>query len=277
VVGTSVTLDRPICDLFRFAPRLRLVQCLGAGIENIPLDSIKTAGIILTDASGSNSVPVAEHAFALLLAVAKRVVEKDREAKKGVWKRTPAVEVQGQTHMILGLGAIGTELARRSSAFGMKVIGLRKHPDRGTIVQGCEVYGIGDLHRLLPQADFITVTLPLTSETRGLIGNEEFALMKSEASIVIVSRAAIVDEEALHSALVKGQISHAAVDTWYSFPPSAPSRYSIEKLETVIATPHIAGISAETVDRVFSIVSQNIDALEAGRELLNVVDLSLGY
>jgi len=277
LVGTSVTLDTTICGLFEFAPRLKLVQCLGAGIEKIPLDSIRAAGVTLADASGSNSVPVAEHAFALLLAVAKRVVEKDREMKKGVWNRTPGVEVQGLTHVILGLGAVGTELARRSSAFGMKVIGIRKHPERGTPVQGCEVYGIEDLHSSLSRAEFLTVALPLTSETRGLIGKGEFALMKRTASIVIVSRAAVVDEEALYRALVERRISYAAIDTWYSLPPSAPSRYSIEKLDNVIATPHIGGITTETVYRVFSIVSQNIDNLAAGRDLLNVVDLNLGY
>src|SRR5207247_9492446 len=105
--------------------------------------------------------------------------------------------------------------------------------------QASEVYETEDIHSSLRRAAFLTVALPLTSETRGLIREDEFALMKRTASIVIVSRAAVVDEEALYRALVERRISYAAIDTWYSSPPSAPSRYSIEKLHNVIATPHI--------------------------------------
>ena len=279
LVGTSVTLDPTICGLLKFAPKLKLIQCLGAGIENIPLDSVRESGVTLADASGSNSVPVAEHAFALILAIAKQVVEKDREMKNGRWKRTPTAELQGRTHVILGLGAIGTELAKRSQAFGMIVIGVKKHPSRGKVMPGCEVRGIEDLHRVLPLADFLTVAMPLTPETRGMIGRKELALMKKTASIVIVSRAAIVEEKALYEALSTHQISHGAIDPWYSMPPnpSAPSKYSIEKLDNVIATPHIAGITTETVDRVFSLVGRNIDLLSSGGELENVVDPTLGY
>ena len=279
MVGSSVTLDATICSLFKSAPKLRLVQCIGAGIDKIPLDSIRGTNIKLADASGSNSVPVAEHALALILVIAKKIVERDREVKAGIWERTPAMELQGKTHVILGLGAIGTELARRSQAFGMRVIGIKKHPTKGLETRGVEVHRVADLHNVLPMADFLTISLPLTNETKGLIGKDELTLLKDNASIVIVSRAAIVDEKALHEFLVDRRDSHAGIDTWYSMPPnpSAPSAYSIQKLDNVVATPHIAGITPETVDRVFSIVSRNIDALESGKVLENLVDLDLGY
>ncbi len=268
------------------APRLRLLQKTGAGVDDLPFDALGE-GVWVANTSGSNAVRLAEGAVALVLALAKRIVQRHngfRDGRDGV----RGVELRGKKAGILGLGSIGVEVARRLKAFEMDLLAVKRHPDRGVEEElGLHFLGgPGDLDRLLEESDFLVVTVPLTPETRGMIGERELRLMKPTSYLVNVARAAIVQEEPLYRALEEGWIAGAALDVWWRphwwDPLWVPeggdaSDYPFWELPNVVCTPHNIGSTDARSDAGIRIMAENIQRVKEGRPPVKLVDKELRY
>ena len=268
------------------APGLRLLQKTGAGVDDLPFDALGE-GVWVANTSGSNPVPLAEGAVALVLALAKRIVQRHngfRDGRDGV----RGVGLKGKKAGILGLGSIGVEVARRLRAFEMDLLAVKRHPDSGVEEElGLQFLGgPGDLDRLLKESDFLVVTVPLTPETRGMIGERELRLMKPTSYLVNVARAAIVQEEPLYRALEEGWIAGAALDVWWRphwwDPLWSPeggdaSDYPFWELPNVICTPHSIGSTDARSDAGIRIMVENIQRVKEGRPPVNLVDKELRY
>lgn len=264
------------------ATRLRLVHTIGAGYDRIPLDALP-AGVSVAN-TFHHGRPMAEHVIMVSLMLARRTLQVDREMRSGVW-RTVAndmdvpfhVPFEGRTLGLLGLGTIGVEVARLAGALGMKVQAVRQNPD-GAVPADLNldwVGGVDELPRLLSTSDIVVLTIPLTEQTRGMIGAAELAAMKSSALLINVARGAIVDESALYTALVSKAIAGAALDVWWARPTDPgnppPSSFGFAELDNVILTPHSSGHARITFERRTADIVANIRNLAAGRELFNVV------
>ncbi len=258
-------------DLIEPAKKLRYVQSIGAGTDQFSRELLSARGIRLASARGVNARAVSEHAMALMLALARRLPEaRDNQAKQ-VWRDMigdPAVredELGGKTVIIVGTGAIGGRLARLAKAFDMRVIGVRRNPALGK-GDADAVHATGELKTLLPQADFVVLTCPLTKETENLVDAEALGRMKRSAYLVNVARGRCVDEAALQQALRKGQIAGAALDVTVEEPlaPASP----LWGMENVLITPHTAGETRRYEENVLDILQDNLDRLWRGETAL---------
>lgn len=277
-------------EVVRAAPKLRFIQKSGAGVDTIPFDVINERDILISNTSGANPIPVAESAMALVLALAKKIVPRHLKMAKGEVDRSRSQQLAGKTMGVLGLGSIGTEVARRALAFGMKVAAVKRHPPtEADLALGLDfIGGPGDLGKVLEMSDFAVVVMPLTPETRGIIGEAELRRMKPSASLVNVARAAIVDEDAVWKALNEGWIAGAAIDVWWTphwwdatwlgeGQEATPSKYPFHELENVVVTPHVAGSTDTSGPRSLEIIAENIHRISTGREPINQVDKRLQY
>ena len=268
------------------AGNLKLLQKTGAGVDDMPFDALGP-DVLVANTSGANPVPMAEGASALVLALAKRVVQRHtgfREGQSG----PRGVELRGKRVGIIGMGSIGMEVAKRLKAFEMKILAVRRRPDPELKESlGLEFLGgRGDLDRVMRESDFVVVTVPLTPETRGMIGEREIRLMKPTAFIVNVARAAIIQEEPLYRALEEGRIAGAALDVWWKphfwdpfWNPEGmeASRFPFWELPNVICTPHNIGSTDSQSEAGLEIMVENILRLRDGRPLINPVDKTLRY
>jgi phosphoglycerate dehydrogenase-like enzyme len=235
-----------------------------------------------------NDIPTAEMAVALLLAASKHVVQLDRRLRQGNWQwdddAYPTDMLDGKTAVILGYGTIGRRLAPVCQALGMQVIGVRRHEPPAPSEDGVQVCSVHALPDLLPRADVLICLLPHTTETVGLIGVAELALMPRDAIIVNVGRGAVIDEAALFFALRDGQIRAAGLDVWYHYPKddatranTLPSSYPFHELENVVMTPHRAGWLKSFEKLRVRALADLLIAADEGREMPNLVDKELGY
>jgi phosphoglycerate dehydrogenase-like enzyme len=257
------------------AEKLRFIQSIGAGIDQFPRDELKRRGIRLASARGVNARAVAEHAMALILALSRRLPEaRDNQAKR-VWRgmigdlAEREDEIGGKTLLVVGLGDIGARLARLAKAFDMRVIGLRRNIAAGSGAADA-VRGMNELKALLPEADFVALTCPLTKETENLIGAEAFGRMKPSAHLVNIARGRVVDEAALVEALAARRIAGAGIDVTAEepLPPSSP----LWGMAHVLITPHTAGETRRYEDNVIEILRDNLGRLWRGeRQLRNEV------
>ncbi len=268
------------------AGNLRLLQKTGAGVDDMPFDALGP-DVWVANTSGANPVPLAEGAVALVMALAKRVVQRHtgfREGRSG----PRGVELRGKRAGIIGIGSIGAEVARRLKAFEMEILAVRRHPNPELKESlGLEFLGgRGDLDRVMRESDFVVVTVPLTPETRGMIGEKEIRLMKPTAFIVNVARAAIIQEEPLYRALEEERIAGAALDVWWkphwwdpAWNPESmdPSRFPFWELPNVICTPHNIGSTDSQSDAALEIMVENILRIRDGRPPINQVDKRLRY
>ncbi len=237
-----------------------------------------------------NAIPTAETAVALLLAAAKFIVPADRDLRQGDWsirynRPNPAILLHGKTVLILGYGAIGQHAAGLCRGLGMRVLATRRRLDPAARCPD-EVHAATALPDLLPRADALIITLPLTDETRGLLGAQELALLPSRAVLVNVGRGEVVDEAALFHALQSGQLHAAGLDVWYQYPPDADSRtatlpasHPFHTLENVVLSPHRAGSGgAEEIEvRRMHALAALVNALARGETPSSRVDLAAGY
>lgn len=268
------------------AKKLKLLQKTGAGVDDMPFD-VLGEDVWVANTSGSNPVPLAEGAVSMVLALAKRIVPRHMTFRSG--RSGPSgVLLQGKKAGIIGLGSIGVEVAQRLKCFGMEVLAVKRHRDDklkeelGLTFLGTEK----DLHYVLSESDFVVVTVPLTPETRGLIGEEEIAVMKPTSYIVNVARAAIIDEEPLYVALKEGSIAGAGIDVWWKphwWDPlwnkdgGDASQYPYWELPNVICTPHNIGSSDTASDAGLEIMKENILRIRDGKQPINQVDKKLRY
>ena len=258
-------------DLVAAAKRLRFVQSIGAGTDQFSRDLLVSRGIRLASARGVNARAVSDHAMALILALARRLPEaRDNQSKK-VWRgmigdlAQREDELGGKTLIVVGIGAIGDRLARLARAFDMSVIGIRRDPAKGK-GNADRVHGIGELKTLIPQADFIALTCPLTKETENLIDDEALRLMKRSAFLVNCARGRCVDEAALARALEAGLIAGAGIDVTVEepLPPTSP----LWTARNAFITPHTAGETRHYENNVLDILQQNLESLWRGEATL---------
>jgi D-2-hydroxyacid dehydrogenase (NADP+) len=253
------------------AGMLRFIQAIGAGTDQFPLEELKKHGIRLASARGVNYRTVAEHAMALILALSRRLPEARDNQVKRVWRGMIGElsrredELGGKTLLVVGLGQIGGRLAQLAKAFDMRVVGLRRDPGAGRGAADA-VYAMGEFKSLLPEADFVALTCPLTEETEKLVDVEALARMKSSAYLVNIARGRVVDEAALVEALAARRIAGAGIDVTVEEPlaPSSP----LWGMEHVLLTPHTAGETRHYEDNVIEILRDNLGRLWRGEEQL---------
>jgi phosphoglycerate dehydrogenase-like enzyme len=256
--------------LLAHAKRLRYIQSIGAGTDQFPRGALAEARIRLASAQGVNARAVSEHVMALILAMTRKLPEACHNQANKVWRgmigdiARREDELGGKTLLIVGLGGIGLRLARLAKAFDLTVIGLRRHPTGSEGVDA--VHGIDALHRLLPTADFVALTCPLTKETENLIDADALRHMQPTAYLINVARGRVVDEPALIAALRERRIAGAAIDVTVEEPlnPASP----LWDLPNLLITPHTAGETRRYEDNVLDILDENLDRLWRGEATL---------
>lgn len=254
---------------------LKLVHVGSTGVDGYIIPEFQQSDIILVNSRGVHGTTVADHAVAMLLALSRGFHDawKDRRHKKWDPQGQSIVNLPGKTAGLLGLGAIGIEVAARCKAFGMRVIGIRRNPQQSEAVD--LVLPPSGLDQLLSESDFVVCSLPLTKETRHLLTIREFSLMKPSAFFINVGRGAVVKEEDLISALSQGLIKGAGLDVFEEEPLAAES--PLWDMPNVIMTPHSAGFDEEHAKNTFDIFLKNLVRFQQGLPLINQVDKELGY
>jgi len=227
------------------APNLKLIIRGGVGLDNVDLQAANERKIRVFNTPKASGIAVAELAFALMLAVPTRLVEAHQTMSEGRWakKELRRTELYGKTLGLLGMGNIAEEVASRAKAFGMTVVGYRKS---GKPSEAGEVFS--DMRHVLSRADYVSLHLPLTEETRGMIREETIAMMKPGAVLINTARGDIVDPQAVLSALEKGRISWYCTDVWPTDPP--PEDYPLLGAPRVLMAPHIGASSEENMLRI---------------------------
>lgn len=243
IVRSATRVD---AELLAAAPRLRVVARAGAGVDNVDLDAASAGGVLVVNAPGANSISVAEHALALLLASARSVAQADAQLKAGRWEKTrlTGVEVRGKTLGVVGLGRIGREVVHRAHAFGMKCVAHDPFI-AGQVAADLDVELL-ELDALCATADFITLHAP-AADARPLFTAERLARCKPQARIINTARGALIDETALADAIERGAFGGAGLDV-FDIEPPGDSR--LVRLPQVVATPHIAGSTREAQEQV---------------------------
>jgi len=272
LLGASLKLDAGLLDL---APDLEAIASVSVGVDNYDIDYLTERRILLSNTPDVLTETTADTGFALILATARRVVELANMVRAGQWKRNvgPAqfgTDVHGKTLGIIGMGRIGEALAQRGHfGFGMPVI-YHSHSPKPAVEQRFNAQ-YRSLPELLQQADFVCLTLPLTAETEGLIGAEQFALMRPETIFINISRGKVVDEAALIRALREGQIRAAGLDVFEREPLNTDS--PLLQLNNVVATPHIGSATHETREAMATCAVDNLLAALAGERPKNLVNV----
>lgn len=254
------------------ASRLKVIGRAGVGLDNVDIEAATRKGIVVMNTPGGNTISAAEHTISMILALSRNIPQANASLKEGRWdrKKFQGTEVYGKTLGIVGLGRVGSEVARRAQGLEMKVIAC----DPLISKQRVQELGIGlfNLEQLLPQVDYLSLHTPLTSQTRNLIGEREISVMKEGARIINCARGGIIDEEALCRALKEGKLKGAALDV---FEEEKPFSSPLVELDSVVLTPHLGASTEEAQRRVaVDIASQVIDALE-GREIRNAVNVPI--
>ena len=286
---------RPTLAQLQASPNLRLLVIPFAGLPDatraLLTDPANGLGHVAVHNLHHNTVPTAEMALALLLAAARLLVPNDQALRRGDWTLRhdppPVTILHGKTVLIVGYGAIGQHVGRVCQALGMNVLAVRRQTVApASAAPEAAVYGVAALPSLLPQADVLVVTLPLTEETRGLVGADELALLPAGALLVNVGRGPVVDEAALYQALHSRHLAAAGLDVWYRYPESEaerahtlPSAYPFHELDNVVLSPHNGGgLGSPYTERERVLhLARLINAVQSGEPAPNRVDLALGY
>lgn len=260
-------------EVLQAAPNLVGIGRIGVGLDNIDVAKASSLGIVVVAPLNANAVSVAELAIALILAMARRIPQADRSTKEGNWDRKgcTGMELAGKTLAVCGLGRIGSAVAKLGGAFGMRVAAFDSFvkPD-SAVARESGAMLCDTMEAALAQADFVSIHLPLTRETRHVFSKEMFAAIKSGAYFINTSRGAVVDEEALIDALQTGRLAGAALDVRELEPP--PARGTLESMPNVILTPHIGSFTAEAQERTFEAVATDVDRLLSGQPVVNFVN-----
>jgi phosphoglycerate dehydrogenase-like enzyme len=265
-------------QLFEAAKRLRWIQSPAAGVGRLLFPSLVASDVVLTNASGLHAVPIAEHVFGLAIALARKFQVAVRRQVEHRWAKNEIGQVSvlhGRRLGIIGLGAIGSAVARLGLAFGMHVDAVRRHPEAGAPDGVEHVYGLDALDTLLATSDYVVVCAPLTNETVGLIGSRQIRLMKRSAFLINIARGKLVREVELAEELGKQTIAGAGLDVFEHEPldPASP----LWDLPGVIITPHTSGFFERYWEAATDLFADNLRRWDRGEPLVNVVDKGAGY
>lgn len=273
-VGFTLTPDQ-----LAVAKNLRWIHVTAAGVAQLMRPDVRTRDITITNSRGIHAIPMAEHTMGLLIALARKspaciqFQEQHRWAQQEIWESRPS-ELHGATLVIVGFGAIGSELARRARAFGMRVWAVTRS-GRADLSLADGVFPASELARALPEADYLVLAAPDTPSTRHMIGAEQLAAMKPSACLVNIARGSLVDERAMIKALENGTIAAAALDVAEKepLPPESP----LWNAKNVLITPHTSSVSDQLWPRQTKLLLENLERWFSGRELINLVDFTRGY
>lgn len=260
-------------ELLPKAKRLKWIHALSSGIEGMLTPELESADILLTNSRGIHGIPVAEHVLAMMLNFTRGITAMQENKKAKLWQPLHAEEIYDKSIAIIGLGSIGREIAKRAKSLGMKVLASKKTISTELFVD--KLYTNDQLPQLLPLADFVVVTLPLTKETAGLFDETAFSQMKKTAYFINVARGAIVNENALIKALQSGVIRGAALDVFSEEPLGADS--PLWELPNLFISPHIAAKSPYYIDRSLKLFIENFNKFLSKSQMINVIDKQKGY
>jgi D-3-phosphoglycerate dehydrogenase len=270
IVRSATDID---AEAVAAAPRLKVVARAGVGLDNVDVPAATARGVMVVNAPTSNIVSAAEQAVALLLAVARNTASASASLKNGEWKRSKytGVEVQGKTVGVVGLGRIGVLFAQRMAAFGTRLIAYDPYIQPARAAQlGVRLVGLDELLR---ESDFISVHLPRTPETLGLIGERELATVKPGVRIVNAARGGLIDEQALADALAEGRVAGAGLDVFVKEPATSSPLFAFDN---VVVTPHLGASTAEAQDKAGLAVARSVKLALQGDFVPDAVNVQAG-
>lgn len=274
---TDILIGNPPQGMLHGSPRLQWLQCNSAGVEPFLQPGVLHSKTLLTNATGAYGLAISEHMLGMLLEISKKLHLYRDAQHQHQWQSLGQVRsIESSTVLVLGMGDIGGEFARRVKALGAHVIGVRRTDTRCPDYAD-EVHLTADLDQLLPLADVVAVSLPGTRETAGLLDRRRIALMKEGAVVLNVGRGSIIDTEALCDALESGHLGGAGLDV--TDPEPLPVGHRLWDIPNAVITPHISGFYhlPETLERIVRISAANLKAYTEGLPLKNLVDFSTGY
>lgn len=258
VIASSEPYTRAVIE---GADTLKHIARWGVGFDQVDVPTATANGVLVTTTQGANDWGVADHAFALIFALARRVVENDKIVRSGTWSRPPGRDVWRKTLGVVGLGRIGRGVAQRASGFEMKVLAYEPYPDKAFV----EKWGVElvSLDELLERSDFVTLHAPGGGENVHLMNAERLARMKSTAFLVNTARGSLIDEDALYAALVGGRLAGAGLDVREQEPPT-DTRFN--ELANVVLTAHVAGVTVETSAAMTAMAAESIVEASKGEK-----------
>jgi phosphoglycerate dehydrogenase-like enzyme len=264
-------------DVFRMSPHLRWIHSRSVGLEQTLFPELIASNVILTNGSGVFSPSLGEFALGAILYFAKDFRRMIRNQMVGLWEPFDVMPIAGQTVGIIGYGDIGRAVAARVKAVGMNVLAVKRHvfeTDKPDPLAD-QIYGSNRLLEILPRCDYVVIAAPLNDETRGLIGEAEFAAMNQTAVVINVGRGPVIREAALINALSKHRIKGAALDVFDQEP--LPKDHAFYTLENILLSPHCADHTPDWLDNAMRFFIDQFQRFRSSEPLLNVVDKKLGY
>ncbi|MFZ3590996.1 D-2-hydroxyacid dehydrogenase [Bacillus sp. DJP31] len=261
--------------LIEQATSLKWIMVMSAGMEKMPFQAINEKNILVTNARGIHKIPMSEYALGMMLQVSKQMKLLYEQEIESNWNRAiPTTELYGKTILIIGVGAIGGQIAMLCKSFGMSVLGISRS---GNPIKHVEKIGkLDTLEHLLPKADYIVSVLPSTNETRYILKRKHFEKMKSNSIFMNIGRGDLVEESVLIDVMSERLIAHAVLDVFEQEP--LPSEHLFWKMDNVTVTPHISSITANYLPRAFEIFEENLHIYRSKRtDYVNLINVKRGY
>lgn len=276
ILSWSGALDL-IRQVFATSPKVRWIHSRAAGLEQTLFPELLESPVLVTNGSGVFSPSLGEFVVAAILYFAKDLRRMIRNQVAGAWEQFDVTMIEGKTLGIVGYGSIGRAIATRARALGMNVLGLKRHVSGDSKQDSLidRIYASDKILEMLPQCDYVVVTVPLTPETKGLISEREFAVMKKDAVVINVGRGPSIEERALIRALSENRIRGAALDVFDEEP--LPQGHPFYSLENVLLSPHCADHTPEWHQDAMRFFLAQLERFRSGEPLLNLVDKRLGY
>ncbi|TFG11654.1 hypothetical protein EU537_11755 [Candidatus Thorarchaeota archaeon] len=287
--AVAVASGRVPSEYIRRAKNLRMIQAFGAGVDKIDHDAVLERGDLIVCNNHVNADEVSEYAVMLLLAVAKHIIPSHEKLRKGDWSLgwgsdRPNIEIRKKRLLIIGLGNVGSAIAKRLQRFGVEITAVTRTGESDNEHLVDKLVSVERIEEVVLAADFVILSLPLTDESEGLVDEEFLSWMKPTSILVNVSRGPIIKESALYHALQDNRIAGAAIDVWWEYPKEwggtdkFPSEeYAFHEMENVVLSPHRAGYSEHIHEEQLRFVGENILRFIRGEEPENQVDPEQGY
>jgi len=265
----------PAIPPIKGAKKLKWIHSFSAGVEKVLTPEVVKSKVMVSNSSGIHAIPIAEHVLGFMLIFTRKFYDTFKNQQKKIWsKNQDLTELRDKTILVVGLGNIGTEIAKLANCFGAKVIGIKQNINNKPDFVS-KVYTLNKLESILPKADFVVLCLPFTRDTHHLFDMKKFKLMKKSSVIINIGRGGLINEKELIEALDKKFIGGAGLDVTEEEPLSEKSR--LWEMENVVITPHHSGWSEKYMDRAIDLLCVNLKAYLANKPLPNLVDKKRGY